>query len=136
MYEMYPFEVMGTFRLPCRSRSPDAYQLIKKHILLPIADYLKTQIAAHIVIILQDGDTSAHAHALILSKDQSLFSRCSEVLAHLQSRKSPLNTHSDAIHLRPKLDIGGSQYVAKNVSDDAAFHYYNLRLLADTKTKE
>lgn len=132
--ELYaiPWESMLTIRLNPRHSLETAYQSILKHIIRPMADFGKTQIAAVTVMVPRQPGKSQHAHCLLISKTgNELGSLADNFHRHLQEKHLKYSRNG-TLHFR-EVDhiVNAVNYITgpENLIPGAFIRAYNTKLL-------
>jgi hypothetical protein len=133
----YPWEAYLTVRLPNDIHPHKSHGPLVVEVLRPLGLFLRSRVAALTVASYGHADHRAHLHVLLASKSGVLTSKISAAQAHLRSTKTTLNSHKDAIDLRPYLEGEHPRYTAEHIVAESDIDWYDKKLLDQIKyTKE
>ncbi|MBT0666288.1 hypothetical protein KI809_18410 [Geobacter pelophilus] len=133
--QSYKWEAFLTVRLPPNLPLNAVAAQVIKYIYRPLCRYLRTRVAAISVISHGHGMHKPHVHVLLATANGQLTDNINEISDYLKSTITPLNSHKDAIDLRPYIPDRHAVYVASHVVDETDLTYYDKKQLTKLKDK-
>lgn len=131
----YYWECFATVRLPPNIPPDRSHEHVVRDVLRPLGKFLKSRVAAFTVASYGHGQHRSHLHILLLSKSRVLSTRISDAQDYLRSTRTTLNSHENAIDLRPYLEDQHPEYTVKHMLYDSDKNWYDKKLLEELKTK-
>ncbi|GAM09492.1 hypothetical protein OR1_01771 [Geobacter sp. OR-1] len=130
-FSSYPWECFVTTRIPPAIAINCVHDHLIADVFRPICRHLNTRLAAISVITYGHGQHKPHVHSLVASKSKVLAESIQDVLTTLQSSRSELLTHSNALDIRPYFIDRHPAYVAGHIIEATDINYYDRKLLAE-----